>query len=137
MKRPEGVTAIAIWFFVAAILTLIFACMMVAIPISGAIDSINDPVGEFWAIFSLTCGVIFIFVAGILSVIAGWGLLRMKQWARWLSLVLGIFTLFAFPIGTVIGAFIIWYLLKQDVREAFEMAEGGILTEQAEIAEAE
>ena len=131
MKRPDGVTAIAVWFFVDALLLLFFACLLVAIPASGVIDEINDPIGEFWVIFSLTCGVIFILLSGFLSVMAGWGLLRLKQWARWLSIILGIFSLFAFPIGTVIGALIIWYLLKEDVREAFDMAEGGLLPEDA------
>jgi hypothetical protein len=135
MKRPDGVTAIAVWFFVDALLLLFFACLLVAIPASGVIDEINDPIGEFWVIFSLTCGVIFILLSGFLSVMAGWGLLRLKQWARWLSIILGIFSLFAFPIGTVIGALIIWYLLKEDVREAFDMAEGGLLPEDAEMVE--
>ena len=135
MKRPDGVTAIAVWFFVDALLLLFFACMLVAIPASGVIDEINDPIGEFWVIFSLTCGVIFILLSGFLSVMAGWGLLRLKQWARWLSIILGIFSLFAFPIGTVIGALIIWYLLKEDVRDAFDMAEGGLLPEDSEPVE--
>ena len=135
MKRPDGVTAIAVWFFVDALLLLFFACLLVAIPASGVIDEINDPIGEFWVVFSLTCGVIFILLSGFLSVMAGWGLLRLKQWARWLSIILGIFSLFAFPIGTVIGALIIWYLLKEDVREAFDMAEGGLLPEDAEMVE--
>jgi hypothetical protein len=135
MKRPDGVTAIAVWFFVDALLMLFFACMLVAIPASGVIDEINDPIGEFWVVFTLTCGVIFILLSGLLSVIAGWGLLRMKEWARWLAVILGIFSLFAFPIGTVIGVLIIWYLLKEDVREAFDMAKGGMLPEPAEPIE--
>jgi hypothetical protein len=137
MKRPDGVTAIAVWFFVDALLLLVFACMLVAIPISGVVEEINDPIGEFWVVFALTCGVIYIFASGILSVLAGWGLLRLKQWARWLSIVLGILSLFAFPIGTVIGALIIWYLLKEDVREVFEMGESELLDEAAGPAESE
>ena len=129
MKRPDGVTAIAVWFFVSAMLLLFMVCMLVAIPISGVITEINNPIGEFWVIFTVTCGVIFILVSGILSVLAGWGLLQLKQWARWLAFVLAIFTLFAFPIGTVIGALIIWYLLKEDVREAFDTVESEPLPE--------
>ncbi|UCD99530.1 MAG: hypothetical protein JSV42_02025 [Chloroflexota bacterium] len=122
MKRPDGVTVIAVWYFVQAFLLLILACTLLAIPASGVIADINDPIGEFWVIFSLTCGEIFIVLTGIALVFAGWGLLRMKQWARWLAFVLGIFSLFAFPVGTVIGALIIWYLFKDEVREAFDMA---------------
>jgi hypothetical protein len=129
MKRPDGVTAIAVWFFVEALFVLFMVCMLMAIPASGVIDEINDPIGEFWVVFSLTCGVIFMLISGFLSVLAGWGLLRMKEWARWLGVILGIFSLFAFPIGTVIGALIIWYLLKEDTREAFDMVDDDLIPE--------
>ena len=135
MKRPDGVTAIAVWFFLDALFVLFMACLLVAIPVSGVINEINDPIGEFWVVFSLTCGVIFILLSGILAVLAGWGLLRMKEWARWLGVILGIFSLFAFPVGTVIGALIIWYLLKEDVREAFDMGGEGMLPEPVVPAE--
>jgi hypothetical protein len=137
MKRPDGVTAIAVWFFVDALLMLFFACLLTAIPLSGVLNEINDPIGEFWAVFSLTCGVIFILLSGILSVLAGWGLLRLKEWARWLAIILGIFSLFAFPIGTVIGALIIWYLLKEDVREAFVVVEMDLLGEEEVVSASE
>jgi hypothetical protein len=123
MKRPDGVTAIAVWYFVEAFFTLMIACTLIAIPFSGVFSDIGDPTGEFFATFGLTCGVVFVLLMAIAALLAGWGLLRMKQWARWLAFILAIFSLFAFPIGTVIGALIIWYLLKDDVREAFEAAE--------------
>jgi hypothetical protein len=135
MKRPDGVTAIAVWFFIDALFVLFTACLLIAIPVSGVFNEINDPIGEFWAAFSLTCLVVFILLSGIIAVIAGWGLLGMKEWARWLGIILGIFSLFAFPIGTVIGALIIWYLLKEDVREAFEMAGEAMLPEEVPPAE--
>ena len=137
MKRPDGVTAIAVWFFVEVLLALFFSCLFSVLIFSGFINDINEPVGEFLVVFTLVCGGIFSLLFGLLSVFAGWGLLQMKQWARWLAIILGIFSLFAFPIGTVIGALIIWYLLKQDVREAFEMAEDGLLPEQPVLVEPE
>lgn len=131
MKRPDGVTVIAVWYFVEAFFLLVGVCSLLALPVSGVFADIGDPTGEFWAYFGVTCGVIWLLISGIALVLAGWGLLRMKQWARWLAFVLAIFGLFAFPIGTVIGAVIIWYLLKEDVREAFEMAESAIVPEEA------
>jgi len=129
MKRPDGVTAIAVWYFVEAFFTLMIACTLIAIPFSGVFSDIGDPTGEFFATFGLTCGVVFVLLMAIAALLAGWGLLRMKQWARWLAFILAIFSLFAFPIGTVIGALIIWYLLKDDVREAFEAAEDAMVLE--------
>ena len=129
MKRPDGVTAIAVWYFVEAFFTLMIACTLIAIPFSGVFSDIGDPTGEFFATFGLTCGVVFVLLMAIAALLAGWGLLRMKGWARWLAFILAIFGLFAFPIGTVIGALIIWYLLKDEVREAFEAAEDAMLIE--------
>ena len=129
MKRPDGVTAIAVWFFVEAFLTLMIACTLIAVPFSGVFSDIGDSTGEFWATFGLTCAVVFVLMQAIALLLAGWGLLGLKGWARWLAFILAIFGLFAFPIGTVIGALIIWYLLKDDVREAFESAEDEMMLE--------
>lgn len=130
MKRPDGITVIAVWHFVQAFFLLIGACTLLAIPASGVFAEIGDPIGEFWAGFGVTCGVIWLLITGVALVLSGWGLLKMKQWGRWLAFVLAIFGLFAFPIGTVIGGLIIWYLLKEDTREAFEIAEGEMLMEE-------
>ena len=137
MKRPDGITVIAVWHFVQAFFLLIGACTLLAIPASGVFAEIGDPIGEFWAGFGVTCGVIWLLITGVALVLSGWGLLKMKQWGRWLAFVLAIFGLFAFPIGTVIGGLIIWYLLKEDTREAFEIAEGEMLMEELPSEEGE
>jgi hypothetical protein len=123
MKRPEGVTFIAIWFFIEAFFTLMFLCAIIAFPFSGVIDTIGDPIGEFWVIFGVVGAGIFFFATVLLLLLAGWGLLRLSPWSRYLALVLAFFSLLFFPIGTLIGIIIIWYLLKKDVRQAFEASE--------------
>ncbi|KPK09963.1 MAG: hypothetical protein AMJ56_09495 [Anaerolineae bacterium SG8_19] len=96
--RPDGVTAIAVYYFLVAISSLYF-------PLIG-----------------LSFGLLTTLVLAVMAIVAGWGLLRMASWARWLAFGLAIISLLFFPIGTIIGAIIIWYLLKEDVREAFEAA---------------
>jgi len=59
---------------------------------------------------------------GVLAVITGWGLLGLKGCARWRAIVLAALSVVAFPVGTVIGVLIIWYLLQEEVREAFGAA---------------
>lgn len=51
------------------------------------------------------------------QVIAGLGLLRHKSWARLLALVVAIFELFSFPIGTIIAIYAFWVLTKPEVYE--------------------
>jgi hypothetical protein len=51
---------------------------------------------------------------------AGIGLLRRKAWARYLALVVGLFELVFFPIGTIIGLYTFWVLLQAEAPAFFE-----------------
>jgi hypothetical protein len=51
---------------------------------------------------------------------AGWALLAFRPWARSLNIVLSIFDLFAIPIGTAIGGYSLWVMLKPATIELFE-----------------
>lgn len=65
------------------------------------------------------------FVGGLLmllgapGIVAGFGLMVHKAWARYLAIVLGILNLVNFPIGTVIGAYTLWVLLQEKATEFF------------------
>lgn len=50
-------------------------------------------------------------VISIPGIIAGWGLLKRKQWARILALVIGFLSLMNFPLGTLVGVYTFWVLL--------------------------
>jgi uncharacterized Tic20 family protein len=114
---------------VEAAFLLLGACSLIAI-LFGVLAAIgNDATAQFWTSFGMLCGVVFLVVGGIALIIAGWGLMSMKEWARWLGFILGILNLFFFPIGTIIGAVIIWYLLKDDIQQAFEESSMGVYPE--------
>lgn len=51
---------------------------------------------------------IIIILFAIPSIIGGIGLLNKQQWAMILTLILGCFKLFSFPIGTALGVYTIW-----------------------------
>lgn len=119
--RPDGVTAIAVYYFLVAIFDLIGACAIVAFPMAAIIQT-NSGSSLYFPLIGLSFGLLTTLVLAVLAIVAGWGLLRMASWARWLAFALAIISLLFFPIGTIIGAIIIWYLLKEDVREAFEAA---------------
>jgi hypothetical protein len=50
----------------------------------------------------------------------GWALLAYRPWARSLNIVLSIFDLFSIPIGTAIGGYSLWVMLKPATVELFE-----------------
>ena len=51
-------------------------------------------------------------VLAAVYLIVGTELTKHKRWARALAWVIGVLALFNFPIGTIIGAFVLYYLVK-------------------------
>ncbi len=127
-RRPDGVTLIAIYYFLLSLPTLIGACAILVVPISGALAD-TDRTGQVWAYFGLGLGFLFTFGGGVLHILTGWGLLRLKNWARWLAIVQAVLVpiillpfVLPFPIFAIIGVIMIWYLLQAGIREVFEGA---------------
>jgi len=117
VKRPDGVTLIAVLQFIsgglgilALMVMLIVGLVMLAVPANGAMAIL---------LMLFLCGLLII-ACSLLSIAAGVGLLRLSNWARWVTIIMAILSLPAFPIGTVIGGLIIWYLLQDSVTALFE-----------------
>jgi hypothetical protein len=58
-----------------------------------------------------------LILLGLPGLLAGYGLLTAKPWARILALVIAILNLVNVPIGTIIGVYACWVLLQQPTRE--------------------
>ncbi|MDP7478908.1 MAG: hypothetical protein QGI10_06535, partial [Vicinamibacterales bacterium] len=50
------------------------------------------------------------------------GVLRLREWGRWLAMVLAIMGLLFIPIGTIVGVLIIRYLLSDEATRVFGVA---------------
>ena len=57
---------------------------------------------------------ICLMVVALPSLIAGFGLLARKSWARPLTLVIAVLNLFAFPLGTMLGVYQFWVLAMNE-----------------------
>jgi hypothetical protein len=62
-------------------------------------------------------------VSAIPSILAGWGILRHKNWARILGLVFGVLILFEVPLGTALGIYALWTLLNDETIKLFKSAK--------------
>jgi len=60
-----------------------------------------------------------LFLGGILDLIAAYGLFNFKSWARILAIILGIFNLFLFPIGTLLGIYTLWVMFNDETKALF------------------
>jgi hypothetical protein len=83
-------------------------------------DLVEDAQAE--VVFSIIAKVIMvvILILSIPGIIAGIGLLKRKEWARILTLILSVLDLVNFPLGTAVGAYSIWALVQPEVVEQFK-----------------
>jgi hypothetical protein len=83
-------------------------------------DFIGDQQVEF--ILSVVARVMigFIFLISIPGLIAGIGLLKRKEWARILTLIISVIGLFNFPLGTALGIYSIWALVHPEIVQHFK-----------------
>lgn len=70
------------------------------------------------SLIGTTIGILLALLAG-LGIITGYSLLTRKSWGRVLAIVLGIFSLVNFPLGTLIGVYTLWVLLQETANSYF------------------
>ena len=70
-----------------------------------------------------TAVAIFMLILALPGIITGWGLLKLRPWARILGIVLAVIGLINFPIGTAVGIYGLWVLLTKDTERLFAAAQ--------------
>ena len=142
MGRPVGVTILAILNFIVAACCLLGGIAMILG--GGVIATMMSQQGGGAGLGGILAGLgafagVFIIIIGGVGALVGFGLWKLKEWARIVSIVLiGInvvfqlvgllgtlahFNLFAViwtVFWTAVDVFIIWYLLKPEVKAAFQ-----------------
>lgn len=111
--RPDGVTILAVLAFLSGILLLGVGAMFVSV--GPVLFPAELPVP---AVFFAILGGIFVLI-GLIYFLTGWGLWTGRSWAWPVALVLAILALFGFPIGTIVGILIIYYLTRPPVKTYF------------------
>ena len=61
----------------------------------------------------------FLVLLSVPGIIGGIGLLKWKPWARFLVLILAVLDLFNIPIGTALGVYTIWVLMRDETVQRF------------------
>ncbi|MFH1240590.1 MAG: hypothetical protein V1672_05240 [Candidatus Diapherotrites archaeon] len=104
---------------VLAGLLILFGGGLMGTLMMGAEESLAG--GAFAAIFGVV-GFIVIILSAI-EIYVGRSILQLKKWARLGGTVLAALTLLGFPIGTVIGAVILYFLwMHKETKAAFDSA---------------
>lgn len=74
-----------------------------------------------FVVAGITSTIIAVVIAAIsiFGLIAGFGLLAHKPWARIVLIVVSALRLFRFPFGTLFGAYSLWVLLNAETKAIF------------------
>ena len=70
------------------------------------------------SIIANVVAIVFIIIS-LPGIFAGLGLFKRQEWARILTLVLSVISIFNFPIGTGVGIYSIWALVQPEVVAEF------------------
>ena len=118
--RPEGISIIAVIYFIASVPGLAIACFVLLLA-AGMLYSLFDAgQGQIWLILALVFVLAIAIAWSIIAFLTGWGLWNLKSWGRWLAIILAVLSLGAFPVGTIFGVLVIWYLgFNEDAKRAF------------------
>lgn len=118
----QHVTVVGAFYIGLGVLGILFPLLVVAGTVgSGLIVLSTDGDVEPLTILSIIgCSVgAFLVLLSLPGIIGGIGLLKLKQWARYLVLILGVLNLFNVPIGTMIGVYTLWVLMQDETEQLF------------------
>lgn len=105
-----------------ALLTALFLIIAVG-GVAGIVGVAADPRDAAIAIpvvgMAGTAVAAFLLILALPGLIAGWGLLNYRPWARILALVLSGLNLLNVPFGTALGLYGLWVLLSRDTERLF------------------
>jgi len=100
-----------------AILLLVAAFVFVLLTGVGVVSGDS----EAMAILGIVGTTVGVFLAALSApgIAAGIGLLKRKSWGRFLAMVVGVLGLLNFPVGTLIGIYMLWVLMQDSAAEYF------------------
>lgn len=108
--------------------TLQIVYSSIGLVIGGIVFFIFHFIGEFSGdhdanfVLSIIANVVItmVLILSLPGIIAGMGLYKRKEWARILTIIISIFNLLSFPLGTALGVYSIWALSQSEIADAFK-----------------
>ena len=92
-------------------MAVIFAIVWGGIKAAAASDPNAPPAGFLLAIFGFIA--IFYGLLSIPSLVAGYGMLKRRSWARVAGIVASVLSAISFPFGTALCVYTLWFLFGQ------------------------
>ena len=114
----KHVTVLGVLYIAFSALGILAAIIVFTAVVGGGLISGDSEAMTITAIVGPTIAFFLILVSAP-GIIGGIGLLKRRNWARILVLVLGFLNLINIPFGTALGVYTIWALLKDETVQLF------------------
>lgn len=119
-RRTDALLLIAIYEFVTAAILLLISCVVLPILLI-VTPFVSESFGGFlFQLFWVGLALLATFGLGVASIVVGVGVLARREWARVGAMALAAPALLGFPLWTIAGILIIWYLAGDEARQQFE-----------------
>lgn len=119
MKMEKHVTVVAALNIGFGFLGLFIGLIAFVAIAGGGILSGDPEAMTITSIVAISVAVFFV-ITSLPEIIGGFGLLKKKEWARIVIIIIGCLDLLCIPIGTVIGIYELWVLLQDDTIRLFQ-----------------
>jgi hypothetical protein len=123
MRTHVRVTA---WLFIAVGALFVITALASSVLFGGLAALIGSAPQDGSPIAAIAMGftgvvlVIFLLAFAVPCIACGWGLLRLRPWARILGIVLAAIALLKFPVGTAFGVYALWVFFSRQTEPLFE-----------------
>lgn len=108
------------WCFIIYSGFLVLIAVIVAVILGGA-GALSGDRQSMMITGAVAVGVaIILVVLSLPGLIAGFGLLKFRPWARILALIIGALHVFSFPFGTALCVYAFWVLLNVQTTPLFD-----------------
>ncbi len=102
-------------FCLFMLLMLVFFLAMIPIMRAGPDGPPAAFFGIIWLFFAVFYGAMT-----VPSLIAGYGLLKKKSWAKTAAIIAGVFSAMSFPIGTAVCVYTFWFLFSEPGKAVYD-----------------
>ena len=116
-RIEKHITLVGVFHIVYHVLGFLGGLLVFAL-LAFTVCLVDDPVGArvLWLVGSLIGT--FLIVLSVPGIIGGIWLLRRREWARILTLIVGALGLIDIPLGTALGVYTLWALTRDEAVEA-------------------
>ncbi len=112
--RDDGLTIISIWHYLAGGFFLLVTAVVTLMTLLMGAGALSQDTGLFIPMTLFGVMALVFMTLSLINLVVGYGLWTQRPWARTGAMALAMVGLVFFPLGTIAGGLVLWYLLRPE-----------------------